>query len=113
MSSEILVRLKCDSFDVNGVKVTDCTETVLVSECLMFVATQEYSGKPYAALEYLVPDGWLRTPDKSHFCPKHAEKKKKERYSLPDFQKFDSNNPYGVHEEPTRKIKALKNEPDL
>lgn len=111
MSSEILVRLKCDGFEIKkGAKVQPCEETILITECLMFVTHHEITGKPYSALEYLVPDGWMRIPGKNHYCPKHAEEKKKEKHSLPNFQGFDSNNPYEVHEEPTKKIKLPKPE---
>lgn len=105
MSSEIVVRLKCDGYDMatKGAKVVPCTETVLVFECVTFISYNELTGKPSCALEYIVPDGWLRIPGKNHFCPRHAEQKKKEKYSLPDFQGFDSNNPCEVHEEPTKK----------
>lgn len=107
MSSEILVRLKCDGWDLGkGAKIVECTESVLVEQCLTFVAFHELTGRPYSALEYLVPDGWFRITGKSHFCPKHAEQKKKEKFSLPNFQGFDTNSPVSeLHDEPTKKKK--------
>lgn len=101
MSSELVVVLRCDYIEIQGAKATPCKEIAVVKECATFIDHNEYSKKPYVGLDYITPEGWHRVKGISHFCPKHAEIKRKEKYSFPDFIITDTLSP----EEPTRKIK--------
>ena len=101
MSSELVVVLRCDHIEVHGAKAVPCKEIAVVKECATFIDYAEYTGKPYVALDYITPQGWYRVKGISHFCPKHAEMKLKQKYSLPDFPADDTN----IAEEPTRKIR--------
>lgn len=105
MSSELVVVLRCDHIEIVGAKAIPCPEIAVVKECATFIDYNEYSGRPYVGLDYITPDKWHRVKGVSHFCPKHAEEKRKQKYSLPDFVGPDNSNECSeAFEEPTRKL---------
>jgi hypothetical protein len=93
--------------EIQGARAVPCKEIAVVKECATFIDHHEFSGNPYVALDYITPDKWYRVKGIAHFCPKHAEQQKKQKYSLPDFKNPDTTY-FEVHEEPTRKIKLIK-----
>ena len=104
MSSELVVVLKCDYVEIGkGTKAIPCKQLAVIKQCTTFVDYNEYTGVPFVALEYITPEGWMRVTGIAHFCPAHAELKRKQKYSLPDFEINDK--PIG--EEPTRRFKIL------
>lgn len=113
MSSELVVVLHCDD--------PHCNEIAVVKECATFVDYHEYSGRPIVALDYITPPGWHRVKGVSHYCPRHAEFRKRKKltpFCLPNTQSsgnntnnsetttyFDTNDIFP--EEPTQKINII------
>jgi hypothetical protein len=109
MSSELVVVLRCDHIEiVQGTKAVPCEKIAVIKECATFIDYNEYSRKPYVALDYITPLGWHRVKGISHFCPVHAELKRNQKYNLPDFKAYDTLSP--TEEEPTRKIRISSEE---